>query len=1093
LTHVDPPATATDPPRPAAAIGGIWRTLDELDRASDAEAVRQYVSEEFPVASMDVNWDDGVSRRKFLTLMGASLALAGVYGCSKEPDERIVPYVTPPEGVTAGRPLQFATAYTLGGFARGALVTSYEGRPTKVEGNPKHPASLGATDIFGQASLLGLYDPDRSQTVLRAGQPTSWGAFVAAMNKAVGALSQSRHGAATRASAATGPSTGQSPGTLRILTETITSPTLVAQIQAVLKQFPGSRWHQYEPVNRDNVYEGARVAFGRPFEPVYHLEKAKVIVSLDGDFLVDEPGSLKYARDFTNGRRIRASQQAIDTIVPVPRDQATRNLPIGTQMNRLYVAQTTPTLAGAKADLRLTVRPEAIEPLARELLDRVRRGGSESTTRAAGGPASGNAREQWLDRVAGELRATGGASVVIAGHAQPPAVHAVAHAINAELKNLGQTVTFIDPPAAPATAPDGQPITQAESLRQLVADIDNGDVAALLILDGNPAFTGPADLGFGPRLEALSRGMSGRPPAFTAHLSFYEDETSERCLWHVPLTHALEAWGDCRAFDGTASIIQPLISPLYASKTAHELLGAILGQLGRGPYELVRDYWRAQVKGEKFEEWWASALHEGVIPDSAFKPVETPNVNAAPAGAAAATQPSPGQGITLVFRPDPTIYDGRFANNPWLQELPKPFTKVTWDNPVLVSPATARRLGLARDDTASKGTGGPMVEVRVPGREPVKAAAWIVPGMPDDCAMVMFGYGRRRGGRVAEGTGFNFYPLRTSANLWTVGGATLKPLGEIYALATTQGSQRIEGDDYDRRDVIRVGHDPRRTHLAGGEEPARPSEPRKVSLSLFPEDPGQPGNSYKNSNLSQWGMVIDLTACIGCNACVVACVSENNIAVVGKEEVMRERQMYWLRIDTYYQGEPENPHALETYFQPVPCMHCEKAPCELVCPVEATSHSAEGLNEMTYNRCIGTRYCSNNCPYKVRRFNFFQYQDLTTPQLKLARNPKVTVRGKGVMEKCTYCVQRIDVARIDAKRTGHVGPGGKTVIPDGAVMTACQQACPTHAIVFGDINDAASEVAALKQEPHNYGLLEELNTQPRTTYLARLMNRQEKA
>jgi molybdopterin-containing oxidoreductase family iron-sulfur binding subunit len=968
----------------------FWRSLGEL---ADTQEFQQFLHREFPRGASELK--DSLSRRAFLRLMGASLALAGLSACG-EPREQIVPYVNQPEQIVPGESLYYATAMAVGGIASGVLIQSHSGRPTKLEGNPRHPASLGATDIFAQASLLTLYDPDRSQAVIHIGRISTWDAFLADLT-----IQLQRLGANGGAG-------------LRILTETITSPALAAQAQALLQHYPAAQWHQYQPVARDNVFEGARLAFGQPVNTIYRFDRAARILSLDADFLLRQPGHLRYAREFIDGRRIRSS---------VRQDSAGQ-----AQMNRLYAIESTPTITGAMADHRLPLRASQVEPLARAVAQRL---GVAGVIGAVPQGVPGG----WIDALVRDLQQARTRSIVIAGDEQPPIVHALAHAMNATLGNAGQTVIHTQPVEA-------SPVNTAESLRALVTAMQAGQVSALIIFEGNPVFDAPADFGFADALGKVG---------FRAHLGLYNDETARLCHWHLPMAHFLESWGDARAFDGSVSIIQPLIAPLYNGRSAYELLAALQGQIGQSSHDVVRNYWKSH--GLATDAAWQRALHDGVIDGTAFPPIQVSLRAGFTAQAEAAAQPNSAD-LELIFRPDPTIWDGRFANNGWLQELPKPLTALTWDNAALVAPATAARLGLSNED---------LVELRFRGRS-VRAPIWVLPGHPADSVTVTLGYGRTQAGRVGANAGFNAYAIRTSDAPWFGDGLEIAKTGERYTLATTQDHFSVEG-----RELVRVlslaefARNPNIIHGAAGETPGQ-EQP-----SLLPEY-AYPGH--------KWGMAIDTNACIGCNACTIACQAENNIPIVGKEQVRMSREMHWLKVDHYYQGRMDNP---ESVFQPRPCMQCEKAPCELVCPVGATVHSAEGLNDMVYNRCVGTRYCSNNCPYKVRRFNFFQYSDQKTPVIQLMYNPEVTVRDRGVMEKCTYCVQRITAGRISAEREGRP-------IRDGEIKTACQEVCPTQAIVFGDLNDPNSQVVGLKAEPLNYAMLAELGTQPRTTYLARLRN-----
>jgi MoCo/4Fe-4S cofactor protein with predicted Tat translocation signal len=988
---------------PASPRERYWRTLEEL---AANEALPEPLRDEFAAAADGM---DAVSRRDFMRVMGASLALAGLAACGRAapPDEKIVPYVRQPEGWVPGKPLYYATAFTHNGSATGLLVRSHEGRPVKVEGNPAHPDSLGATDAFAQASILTLYDPDRSQVVTSGGAITTWSAFFTALDNEM--EGQRRN----------------SGGGLRILTEHVVSPTQADQLKALLARFPRAKWHQYEPAGRDNARAGARLAFGAAVAPQYRFADADVIVALDADFLACSAGSLRRAREFAARRRVRGGKG---------------------EMSRLYAVETTPSTTGSVADHRLPLRPSDIAAFAGALAARVGAGSGEAAKPSAPGAA------EWLETLSRDLQAHRGRSVVIAGENAPPAVHAHAHAINHALGNVGATVSYTQ-------TVEAEPVDGIASLRELAKDIEAGQVATLIIIGGNPVFTAPADIPFDRLLSRV---------AFSVHLSLYDDETSARCRWHLPEAHYLESWSDTRASDGTATIVQPLIAPLYGGKSAHELLAAVNGQPGRSGYEIVRGYWQRQSRGD-FESFWRKSLHDGVVEGTAFvaKNVKASAFKLDPSSKTQVSETEDSKlntqnSLEVVFRPDPTIFDGRFANNGWLQELHKPLTKLTWDNVVLVSPATAARLGFTQTLGSTGGERGriysDVVELNYAGRK-IRAPVWVAPGHADGAATVYFGYGRTRAGRVGNGAGFNAYALRTSDAPWQGAGLVMRKTGEQYALACVQYHHNMEG-----RELVRSAmFEEYRKHPDFAREKEHPVE------SLYP------GFKYEGY---AWGMAIDTSACIGCNACVVACQAENNIPVVGKTEVTRGREMHWLRIDRYYKGAPENP---ETFYQPVPCMHCENAPCEIVCPVGATTHSDEGLNDMTYNRCVGTRYCSNNCPYKVRRFNFLQYSDFETPSLKLLHNPNVTVRSRGVMEKCTYCVQRINAARIDAEKEDRR-------VRDGEIKTACQAACPTEAIVFGDINDRASQVAKLKADALNYGILTDLNTRPRTTYLAAVRN-----
>ena len=963
-----------------------WRSLEEL---AGSDGFQQALHREFPKGASE--WVDSVSRRGFLKVMGASLGLAGMTGCVRLPLEPIVPYVRQPENVIPGRPMFYATAMTLGGYANPVLVESHLGSPTKIEGNDLHPASMGGTDIFAQASILGLYDPDRSQSVMSMGDQRSAAAF---WNAIRGPLSAQK--------------ALQGQG-IRILTPTISSPTLADQLGNFLKIYPQAKRHVYEPVNRDNVLEGAKLAFGQPVETRYDFEKADVIVSLDADFLyAGFPGNVKYIRDFASRRNPDAP------------------------MNRLYVIESTPTTTGAKADHRLPVRATNLEGLVRGLAAGF--GSSGTATGGMGEPAN------FFAMLAQDLEAHQGSSVVIAGDQQPPAVHALAHAMNTKLGNVGRTVFYTD-------TVETNPANQAESLKDLAADMGSGKVDLLIILGGNPAYDAPADLNF---VDAMT---SGKVP-LRVHHGLYQNETAELCQWHVNQSHELEAWGDARAYDGTVSIIQPLIAPLYNGKSAIEFVALLSGQTDANGYDLVRGYWQKQHAGADFEQFWRKSLHDGWIEGTAFAAKSfTAKSSAAPSQAKAADD----QEIELNIRRDPTIYDGQFSNNGWLQELPKPMTKLTWDNAVQIGPKMAERLQVKVED---------VVELELNGKK-IQGPVWIQAGHPDNSVTIFLGYGRKRAGRVGTAQGFDAYALRTSANPWIATGVQIRKTGATYPLASTQGMQSMDTPDGAHRPLVRE----RSLEEYRKEPNFAKEEETPYELSLYQPYP------YKEEDYA-WGMTIDLNSCVGCNNCMLACQSENNIAVVGKEQTKLGRHMHWIRVDAYYQGDRDNPRA---FFQPVPCMQCENAPCEVVCPVGATNHTTEGLNDMVYNRCVGTRYCSNNCPYKVRRFNFLLFQDWETPQYKMMRNPDVSVRSRGVMEKCTYCVQRINERRIDAEREDRK-------INDTELQTACQQSCPAGAIIFGNMNDPNSKVSKLKAQARNYSLLGELNTRPRTTYLAEVRN-----
>ena len=971
-----------------------WLNTEEL---ANHEEFETYLKANFP-REAKIMRQYGMDRRTFLKTMGASLTLAGfgLQGCTTAdaPNEPIIPYVRAPEVVIPGNPLFFASTMSLGGFARGILIETHEARPHRLEGNPEHPASLGGADAMLMASILELYNPDRATVIRDQEQVRSWDEYLSAVGDALAALPDDGAG-------------------LRILTETVTSPTLLQQLEDLLADFPAAQWHQYEPISRDNIIAGAKLAFGDAVDTVYRFDAADVVLSLDNDFLTNQPGSLRYARDFISRRQVRAANADGASV----------------EMSRLYAVESTPTSTGATADHRLKLRASEVEGFTRALA-------------AALGlnvevPAEVTWDEAWLAAVVDDLQASQGSSLVTAGPDQPAIVHALAHAINDELGNVGNTLDYIDP-VAPNTN------SQYESLVQLTEDMESGDVDVLFILGGNPVYNAPADVPFAQALESVP---------FVTHLGLYFDETSSLATWHIPQTHFIEEWSDARAFDGTASLVQPPIGPLLdTTRSAHEILAVIAGD-DRRAYDILREYWEGEFDGDDFEAYWRRSLHSGVLTETAFEPT-SPSLRTAFLNEAPSETVGPDE-FEVIFQPDPTIYDGRYANNPWLQELPKPLTKITWDNTALISPATAVRLGVTNED---------VIEIEHDGRT-MSAAIWIQTFHPDNAVTVSLGYGRGLGADVGSGFDFNANTIRTASAPW-FGAANVRATGQTYELAPTQTVLEVP-----------LVNAVRNTTLTGfNENPAFVYEdhPEPPFDSLLPDDVFQLGGPDYSDGY-KWGMTIDQTACIGCNACMIACQAENNINTVGKQQVKMGRDMHWIRVDRY-----DESAAGRTHFQPVPCMHCEKAPCEQVCPVQATVHSHEGLNQMVYNRCVGTRYCAANCPYGVRRFNFMDYVS-DEPIMAEVYNPDVSVRERGIMEKCSYCVQRINEAHA-------VSSVEDRPIADGEIVPACASSCPTQAIVFGDLNNPEARVTQIANQPHNYGLLEDHNTKPRTTYLGKVYN-----
>jgi molybdopterin-containing oxidoreductase family iron-sulfur binding subunit len=968
---------------------GYWRSLEAL---AGEPAAREFLEREFPEGASEPA--PGVTRREVLTLLGASLSLAGAAAC-RRPVEKIVPFAEAPEDFVPGVPVHYATTLPFGLDAYGLLVQSHEGRPTKIEGNELHPSTSGRSSALVQASILGLYDPDRSRSVHHgeAGQK-QWADFVAAWAETE-ASHLSDGGAA-----------------LAVLSESFASPTLARLADAFGRRFPAARWATYEPVSDETIHRGLELATGRPLQPLFHFDRARVVLAVDCDFLRGESGDVRNAAGFAASRAVDAP-------------------------GRLWVVEGDHSLTGANADHRYRLSSGSLGAFLWLLAEQL-----GLSLPAAERPRVPGVEARWLEPLAADLAAHPGAGLVVAGRRQPAEVHAAVCALNAALGNAGTTVVYRELIDA------RRPSTQ--ELVGLVGAMRAGQVRTLVVLGGNPVYATPADLDFAGALSGVEQ---------LVHLGAYRDETGARARWHVPRAHFLEAWGDARSIDGTPSVIQPLIEPLFGARSDVELLGLLATGADRPGHDLVRETWAARLGDADFERRWSRILHDGLDAEEAPAPVVAEPRPEALAGLGRTLRGGEAAGsgeLELVFRASPAVFDGRFANNGWLQELPDSMTKLTWDNAALVAPATARALGIRNEDVLRLGYAGRRLEL----------PAWILPGLDERTVVVDLGYGRSHGGRIAAGRGANAYALRTSDAPSFGRGLTLERTGERYTLAQTQDHGTMAG-----RPIVREATLDEYRH-----EPAfaREAVHKPFDGSLWPEWTYEQGY--------QWGMSIDLNTCTGCNACVIACQSENNVPVVGKEQVFRGREMHWLRVDRYFSGADLTPEDdPQTVFQAVPCMHCENAPCEQVCPVAATVHDGEGLNVMVYNRCIGTRYCSNNCPYKVRRFNFYNFTKDTPEVLRLANNPDVTVRSRGVMEKCSYCVQRIHAKKIDAKRAGRE-------LGDGDVLTACQQACPARAIEFGNILDPASRVRRAKSLDRSYALLDELQTKPRTTYLAKLRN-----
>lgn len=951
----------------ATAGPRVWAGIEEL---SDDPQFRAFIEAEYP-AVLEFST---TARRQFLKLMGASFALAGLTGCEKSSFVAALPYVDQPESETIGLPRYYATAVLLDGYAQPVIATTHSGRPTKLDGNPVHPVTQGRSDAFMQSAVLQLYDPDRAAAPSRHGEPASW----TDVESAIGTMRE-------------GWRADQGEG-VRLLLGPTTSPTLLRQIDAFQKQFPKTRIHIHTTTGIESGHEIMAAVYGQAVDLHYELANCDVIVALDEDFLGPGSDQVRNALGWSQSRRRFGDRPG----------------------NRLFIAESVPSATGALASRRLIADARRMPVLAEALAQALGVPGaskSEMTEAEAG----------WIARVAGACKERAGQSLFVSGLSGGAATAFWIARINQQLGNAGQTLKL----TAPITGPTG-----TGTLADLVSDINAGRVTSLIVLDCNPAYTGPGELEVGAAIERVRSSL---------HIGLQRDETGQRCEWQLPLAHALESWTDARAVDGTATILQPVISPFYDVRTAHQILAMLLGELDPAPDAAVRETWQKQF-GDGVEARWKQALHDGFVAGAAPFVTVSPVIDSAPPSAGGAGD------FDIVFRPDPTIWDGQFANVGWLQELPKTLTTVTWSNVIAVSPATAKRLAAANGDH---------VEVTV-GKRRIKGPLWIMPGQAGNTAALYLGYGRTRAGRVGDGLGYDAYQVRPDAEPWLTQGS-LRKLDTREDLPVTQLHHRMEGFDFARE--VSPGQVKEASRHAS--EPASTDQ-----ASLYAAWP-----SSKNA----WGMVIDLDSCIGCNACVAACTAENNVPVVGPDQVRAGREMHWLRIARYYTEDIAEPRS---FFEPVPCMHCEDAPCEMGCPVHATTHSPEGVNQMVYNRCIGTRTCSSYCPYKVRRFNFYDYRAPADSPTQAAHNPEVTVRARGVMEKCTYCTQRIEAAHVAADKENRA-------IRDGEVVTACQQSCPTRAIVFGDINDPDSEVARLKRDGRHYVLLEEQGTRPRTTYLAR--------
>lgn len=996
-----------------------WKSLNEL---AQNEEYKKFEEREFAENATELT--DQVSRRSFLRVMGASIALAGFASCRK-PVQKIMPYARQPEDLVLGEPHFYATAMPFQDTVTGLIVENNEGRPTKLEGNEEHPSSGGRTNIYHQAGILSMYDPDRSRSPQRDGESVSKDDFISFASDHFSDRNRS----------------------VLFISEGNSSPTYHRLKDQILTEFSGAEWVTYEPFGEDNAIEGTQMAFGSRLRTVNHFDEADLVISLDDDFMspYGHKNSVENAYKTTQRRKVTSTDD---------------------EMSRIYIVENAYTTTGSYADHRMKLKSSEIEAFTFALAGRL--AGRVSGLSAFDGVNNDFSNHDWVDRLAQELLDHRGNAVVTAGQDHSPAMHAAVAAINAALDNAGNTVTYHE-------LPYRDDRNEREAFSNAVSEMQAGRFDTVVLVGTNPIFTAPADLGFADALANVDTRI---------HLAEYIDETSRVCNWHVNRAHFLEAWGDGLSYTGHRSVIQPQILPLFDGLSEVELLATILNGEESSGYDLVQETWEEYLDGD-FTRAWEVVLHDGLDENSGFDTASVSISGNLGSEIQAHLNESPVSGMEINIRPDATLFDGRFANNGWLQELPEPMTKITWDNVALMSPATAESLGLP-SERSFRGNSVPTIRISA-GGESIEIAAWIQPGHADDSITLTVGYGRENVGRVADGVGIDTYPLRTSQAM-LFQGADVEATGSSYEIACVQDHYSLEG-----RDMIRTANmDEYRENpefasfksfhgfeVPGMKEAERAGTAHQGPVSLFTEQ-------YGPDHEPQWGMAIDLNACFGCGVCTIACQAENNIPVIGKREVGRRRIMHWIRTDRYFEGDQDNP---KVYHQPVPCMHCELAPCEQVCPVAATTHSDDGMNQMTYNRCIGTRYCANNCPFKVRRFNFFNYakEYLTTgddPEIiQMAMNPDVTVRFRGVIEKCSYCVQRVNKAKIKSRiETGSKKPA------DGSVKTACQQACPANAITFGDLTDENSEVSQHKMNERNYVMLEEMNVRPRTSYLAKLRN-----
>ena len=989
---------------------GYWKSLKDISTSDDYD---RYLKQS------EHHEDNGLSRRNFLSLVAASVALAGLEGC-KKPVQKIIPYVEAEIATIPGIPKHYASTMPFKNNALGVIIENHDERPVRVNGNEKHPSSMGKSNSFSQATTLDMYDPDRSRGVRLNGKKADWSEYV-------------KYGQSINNKNGKG---------LAVLSQESSSPTMQFMHNEFKKTYPNADWVIYEPINNENLYKGIEKAFGKKLQPFNRLENAQTILSIGSDFLGVEDNSIYHTRKFALNRDLKDEKST---------------------MNRFYAVESFMTPTGSSADHRLNVPRHEFGIVLKELAGELKKLGLNINAKSMK-----TSNHLWIKTVAEDLMKDKGQSIIIGGSDLSPELHCLIAGINSQLEAPIDYYPL-----------DRSHVTSMKDFKALCEKMRKGLVDNLIILGGNPVYDAPADYNFEVGLSNVKSSV---------HLSDFYDETSKHCQWNIAQAHFFEAWGDAMTYDGYASVIQPQIRPLFDSKSALQVLTPVVFKEDRSSYDTIKKVWKdGIVKESNFERNWEKILHDGVYDKSLIKSKKVRSAKKVSTAVLSKDQTLESDKFEIIFTPSSSVYDGRYANNGWLQEIPKPITSLTWDNVAFISMKVAKKLNIRN---------GQMIQVSL-GNASIKVPAWIVPGQNKKTITLELGYGREFSGRIGNGVGFNVYPLRTSTNMGCAMNASMKVLNETYPIANTQdhygfeedklaapGFSNLSGDEVQSRipDLVKQSTlEEYKKHPEFVQDIVESHKPDKkrswADHSMYNIEP-----EYDYSKGNQWGMSIDLTSCTSCNACSIACQSENNIPVVGKQQVMNGREMHWIRIDNYFSGDPDNP-AIST--QSVACVHCELAPCEQVCPVEATTHSTDGTNQMTYNRCLGTRYCANNCPYKVRKFNFYNYTRDLPEVVQMAMNPDVSMRFRGVMEKCTYCYQRVSEARIKAENEHRE-------LVDGDIKVACAQSCPADAIKFGDINDPNSEVSKAKRRNRDYALLGQLGTSPRTTYLAKIRNQNPK-